>query len=138
MAFRFWLFVSGIVALSAVAAAAWGAHSLNGLAPYPRLASIFETAQRFHLIHAIALFGLAVLFAATDGRRNVWGGITLNLAAIAFLIGIILFSGGIYYQVLNIEQTGMNAVPAGGIAFMVGWVALALSVFGYRSLPQSA
>jgi uncharacterized membrane protein YgdD (TMEM256/DUF423 family) len=131
--FRLWLFISGIVALAAVAAGAWGAHGLTGLAPYPRLTAIFDTAQRFHLAHSIALFGVAVLFAATDGRRNLWGAITLNLAALGFLIGIILFSGGIYYQVLNIQQTGLKVVPAGGMAFMIGWVAVALSAFGFRS-----
>lgn len=130
--FRLWLFLSGLVALAAVAVAAWGAHGAAGLAPYPRLAASFETAQRFHLIHSVALFGVAVLFAATDGRRNLWGAIALNLAAFGFLIGIILFSGGIYYQVLNIQQTGLKVVPAGGMAFMIGWIAVALSAFGYR------
>ena len=136
--FRLWLFIAGIVGLAAVAAGAWGAHALNGLADYPRLASIFETALRFHLVHSVALFGTAILFAATDGRRNVWGAVMLNLAALGFLLGIVLFSGGIYYQVLNIQETGLKVVPAGGIAFMIGWIAVALSAFGFREgSPES-
>jgi uncharacterized membrane protein YgdD (TMEM256/DUF423 family) len=131
--FRFWLFISGIVALAAVVAGAWGAHGITELAAYPRLASIFHTALLFHLIHSLALFAVAVLFAATDGRRNRWGAIMLSLAASGFLIGIILFSGGIYYQVINIQQTGLKIVPAGGASFMIGWLAVALSTFGYRS-----
>jgi uncharacterized membrane protein YgdD (TMEM256/DUF423 family) len=130
--FRIWIFISGIVALGAVAAGAWGAHALTDLAAYPRLASSFESALRFHLIHAIALFGVAILYAATEGRRNAWGAAMLGLAAVSFLIGIALFSGGIYYQVFNIQQTGLKIVPAGGIAFMIGWVAVSLSAFGYR------
>jgi uncharacterized membrane protein YgdD (TMEM256/DUF423 family) len=43
-----------------------------------------------------------------------------------------LFSGGIYYQVLKSVQLGNGIIPAGGISFMVGWGALALSVFGFR------
>ncbi len=136
MAFRIWLFISGLAALSAVAAAAYGAHGLNGLTGYVRLAAIYETAQRFHMIHALALFGAAILMAATEGRRNLWGGLTLNLAALCFLTGILMFSGGIYYQVLNAQQTGVPIVPLGGGAFMVGWAAIALSVFGYRTRPR--
>lgn len=131
--FRLWLFLSGLAALAAVAMAAWGAHAMSDLASYPRLAMSFDTAQRFHMIHSVALFGVAVLFAATDGRRNLWGAIVLNLAALGFLIGILLFSGGIYYQVLNLQQTALKIVPAGGMAFMIGWLAVALSAPGYRS-----
>lgn len=131
--FRFWLFISGIVGLAAVAAGALGAHVLSGLADDPRLASNFDSALQFHLVHAIALFGVAVLFIATDGRRNGWGAVMLNLAALMFLLGIVLFSGGIYYQVANLQQTGLKIVPAGGISFMIGWVAATLSAFGYRT-----
>lgn len=136
--FRFWIFVSGVAALTAVAAAAWGAHGQSVLAADPRLASIFETAQRFHMVHAIALFALAALHAATDGRRNLWGAIMLNLAAIGFVIGIVLFSGGLYYQVMNAAQTGVSIAPVGGVGFMAGWAALSLSAFGFRRQSQPA
>lgn len=137
--FRLWLFVSGLVALAAVAMAAWGAHGLNDyLAANPYHAKIFDTALRFHLIHSVALFGVAILYIATEGRRNVWGAVMLNLTAVAFLAGIALFAGGIYYEVLNIQQTGMPIVPAGGMAFMIGWIAVSLSAFGYHGTsPQN-
>ncbi len=134
--YQFWLFIAGIVALAAVAMAAWGAHGLTGLEPYPRLTEIFDTAQQFHLAHAIALFGVAILFTATEGRRNLWGTVTLNLAAFALLTGTVLFSGGIYYQVLNVQQSGLKVVPAGGMAFMIGWIAVSVSVFGIRGVGK--
>jgi uncharacterized membrane protein YgdD (TMEM256/DUF423 family) len=62
----------------------------------------------------------------------------LNLAAVAFLAGIALFSGGIYYHVLKGVPPSAPIVPAGGLAFMVGWAALALSAFGYRAAPRPA
>jgi uncharacterized membrane protein YgdD (TMEM256/DUF423 family) len=134
MAFRIWLFISGVTALVGVAAAAYGAHKLPELIPIPRLLKIFEIAYQFNLMHAMALFGVAILMAATEGRRNGWGALMLNLTALAFLTGLVLFSGGIYYQVLTVQEASVNVVPFGGIAFMTGWAALSLSAFGYRRL----
>ena len=133
--FRIWLFIAGLVALAAVVAAAHGAHELNRYALFPAAAKIYDTAQLFHMMHAIALFGVAILLATTDGRRHGWSSLMLNLAAVAFLAGIALFSGGIYYHVLKGVPP---SAPAGGLAFMVGWAALALSAFGFRSVTRAA
>jgi uncharacterized membrane protein YgdD (TMEM256/DUF423 family) len=136
--FRIWLFIAGLVALAAVVAAAHGAHELNRYALFPAAAKIYDTAQLFHMTHAIALFGVAILLATTDGRRHGWSSLMLNLAAVAFLAGIALFSGGIYYHVLKGVPPNAPIVPAGGLAFMVGWAALALSAFGFRSVTRTA
>jgi uncharacterized membrane protein YgdD (TMEM256/DUF423 family) len=136
--FRIWLFIAGLVALAAMAAAAHGAHELNRYALFPTAAKIYDTAQLFHMVHAIALFGVAVLLATTDGRRTGWSSAMLNLAALAFLAGIIMFSGGIYYHVLQGVRPNVPIVPAGGIAFMIGWAALALSAFGFRNAERTA
>jgi len=133
MPFRVWLFVAGLLAVAAVLAAAHGAHALNSYALFPSATKIYDTAQLYHILHAIALFGIAILFAATDGRRTGWSSIMLNLAAIGFIAGIAMFSGGIYYQVLSGVKSSTPIVPVGGVSFMIGWAALALSAFGYRS-----
>jgi len=131
MWFRLWLFVSGLLAVSALMAAAYGAHQLKWYAP--GTTKLYETAQLYHMIHSVALFGLGILMAATDGRRRLWSGITLNLAALAFLAGIGLFSGGLYYEVFTGVKPTVQIVPAGGVAFMVGWASVSLSIFGFRS-----
>ncbi len=136
--FRIWLFVAGLVALAAVLAAAHGAHELNRYALFPTAAKIYDTAQLFHMVHAIALFGVAIMLATTEGRRNAWSTAMLNLSAFAFLAGIAMFSGGIYYHVLRGIEPSIPIVPAGGVSFMVGWAALALSAFGYRRVVQEA
>lgn len=132
MSFRVWLFIAGLSALLSVLAAAHGAHALGTLTTLTGAIRAYEIAQIFHLTHAVALFGIATLFAATDGRRYVWGSLMLHLAGLGFLAGMALFSGGIYYQVLKSVQLGNGIIPAGGISFMAGWGALALSVFGFR------
>ena len=133
MAYRIWLFIAGIVAVTALMAAAYGAHQLNRYALIPTVAKIFDIGQLYHMAHALALFGLAILLAATDGRRTAWSSIMINLAGIGFIAGIALFSGGIYYQVITEAKLAQNIVPAGGLSFMAGWTALALSAFGFQS-----
>lgn len=132
MSFRIWLFLAGVFALLSVLAAAHGAHRLGGLATFSGATKAYEIAQLFHMVHALALFGVAVLIAATEGRRRAWAGWMLQIAGIAFILGMVLFSGGIYHQVLREIQGGAPIVPAGGLAYMAGWLALALSAFGFR------
>ena len=127
--FRVWLFIAGVTALLAIMAGAYGAHALNSSALFPTAAKIYDTAQLFHMVHAVALFGIAILMAGTDGRRAGWASWMLHIAALGFLAGMLLFSGGIYYQVLKGVETGMPIVPVGGVSFMIGWAALALSAF---------
>jgi uncharacterized membrane protein YgdD (TMEM256/DUF423 family) len=70
--------------------------------------------------------------AATEGRRNAWTAWTLQIAAFAFLGGILYFSCGIYVQASQDFQSNARIVPMGGMLFMLGWVSLALSAFGFR------
>ncbi len=117
-------------------AAGYGAHSLNGITTFSTAVKIYETGQLFHMLHSIALFGIAILFAATDGWRGTFTNWALQIAALAFLLGIVLFSGGIYYSVFKGAQVGLPVVPTGGGLFLLGWAALAISAFGFgRRLP---
>lgn len=138
MAFRIWLFIAALSSMLAVAAGAYGAHSLNGIVSFSSTVKIYETGQLYHMLHSIAILAVALLLAATEGRRKGWASAMLQIAAVAFLAGIALFSGGIYYHVLMELQTGTQIVPAGGVIFLIGWAALALSVFGFRTAAAGA
>lgn len=130
MSFRFWLFVAGISAAAAVLAGAYGAHALATLAALDK--EIYQTGQLYHLLHSMALFGVAGLMAATDGRRNALATWLTQIAAIAFVVGMLLFSGGIYFHILMGVKANAPLVPAGGMSLTLGWTALALSAFGFR------
>ena len=132
MLFRIWLFFAGIAGGTAVLAAAYGAHGLQNVTTVSPMVKIYDTATLFHALHSVVLAVVATLFAATEGRRGVFTCVMLNIAAVAFLVGIILFSGGIYYHVTQNVQSVTPVVPGGGAAFLVGWAALALSAFGFR------
>jgi len=113
-----WLLIAAINGALAVAAGAFGAHGLQD-----RLSAhdmeIFQTASRYHMYHALAI-GLAAFAARTDAAST-----GANAAAGFFLAGIVLFCGSLYLLAL----TGMRALvfvtPFGGLAFLIGWIALA-------------
>jgi uncharacterized membrane protein YgdD (TMEM256/DUF423 family) len=130
---RFWIFVAGLLGATAVIAGAIGAHAVpRGDAAFAVLGRIFDAAQLYHALHAIALVGVAAVMAGTEGKRTAWAGGLLQVAALGFVLGIAMFSGGIYVQLGQGLASSGGIVPVGGIAFIVGWVAFALSALGMR------
>lgn len=113
-----------------MAGAAYSTHALYSLPPIKT--ALLQTGLRYHLFHSMALFGVAALMAATEGRASLWGRWMPQMAAIFFLAGIFMFSGGIYYHVLHGEKPGVPIIPTGGVSFITGWVLLSLSSFGFR------
>jgi uncharacterized membrane protein YgdD (TMEM256/DUF423 family) len=113
---RRWLAAAGINGFLAVAMGAVGAHLLQG-----RLSAhgidLIETAARYQMFHALALIGVSWIATARPG-------ITAQIAGIAFLVGIALFSGGLYAFGLTSNSGFALLAPFGGIAFMLGWLAL--------------
>jgi|EndMetStandDraft_4_1072995.scaffolds.fasta_scaffold472695_1 uncharacterized membrane protein YgdD (TMEM256/DUF423 family) len=126
--YRIWLFLAGLSGCAALIAASYAAHGLTGIAA-PAMKN-YETASLQHVLHSIAMAIAAGLLIASDGRRSGFGTLVLNLSAFAFLAGIILFSGSLYYEVLRGAQNFRQFVPVGGSLLMAGWVALALSALG--------
>jgi uncharacterized membrane protein YgdD (TMEM256/DUF423 family) len=53
----------------------------------------------------------------------------LNTAGIAFLIGIVLFSGSLYALSLSGIKILGAVAPLGGLAFIAGWVCLAIAAW---------
>lgn len=108
-----WLLVAAVNGFLAVAAGAFGAHSLGGIIG-PQMLGVFATAALYHMFHALAM-GLAAL----SGR-----GRAANVAAALFLIGIVLFCGSLYLLVLTGVRGLGFLTPFGGVAFLAGWAAL--------------
>lgn len=81
-----------------------------------------DTGSRYHLLHAVALLS----FAACKGSNGAWNR-TEQVAAICWLLGICLFSGSLYVMA-GTGLRGLGAVvPLGGVAFVIGWVAVGVS-----------
>jgi uncharacterized membrane protein YgdD (TMEM256/DUF423 family) len=120
--FRLFLALSALNGFIAVALGAFGAHGLRsrlaGLADGAERLDWWRTASSYHLAHALALGLVAVLVARSAG-------VALTVAGFAFLLGIALFSGSLYVMVLSGVRALGAVTPIGGLAFLVGWAALA-------------
>ena len=102
---------------SAVLLGAFGAHALRGVFD-ARSNELWHTAVNYHVWHALAL-ALAV----------GWGrGRSGKVAGLAFAIGIVLFSGSLYALALGAPRWTGIITPFGGLAFLIGWIALGLSL----------
>jgi len=114
------LFLAGLSGALAVIAGAFGAHGLQGRLE-PRLLASFTTAAQYHLTHAVAM-AVAGL-AAWDDRAAP----RARVAAMLFLAGTILFSGSLYALALSGIRFFAFVTPVGGVAFIAGWIMLALA-----------
>lgn len=129
---RTFTMLSAIWGALGVALGAMGAHgvqrALEGADDAARRLGWWETAARYHLVHALALGGVAVLAAQLPASRlpRVAGGL--------FVAGTLLFSGSLYLMALtNLRALGA-VTPFGGLCFIAGWVLCALAA---RGLPRS-
>jgi uncharacterized membrane protein YgdD (TMEM256/DUF423 family) len=112
-----WLLIAAINGFLAVAAGAFGAHGLQGRLDAHHL-EIFETGARYQMYHALAM-GLAAL-----AIRGAAAG-AAQAAAAFFLVGVVLFSGSLYILALTGIRGFGIVTPFGGLAFLIGWGALA-------------
>src|SRR5690606_25990242 len=88
----FWI-AGCLLALTAVAAGAFGAHGLRDRLAEDLL-EIFETGARYQMYHALAL--LAVAWASSH-----WTGSMTTAAGWLFIAGTLVFSGSLYLLALS-------------------------------------
>ncbi|HSQ50522.1 MAG TPA: DUF423 domain-containing protein [Nitrospiraceae bacterium] len=122
------LMLGAILAGSGVAAGAFGAHALKEILDAPML-QVFETATRYVMYHA---FGLCIVSLAMD-RYPEQG---LGKSGWFFIAGILLFSGSLYVVSLAGIRWMGAVTPAGGLAFMIGWLLLGWGVWR-AAIPHS-
>jgi uncharacterized membrane protein YgdD (TMEM256/DUF423 family) len=115
----FFFRLGALSALIAVAAGAFGAHSLRARLS-PDLLAVFETAARYQMYHALALIAVAWASARWPGALPTWAGWL-------FSIGTLLFSGSLYALAVSGARWLGAVTPFGGAAFLAGWVCLALA-----------
>lgn len=118
--------LGAIAALLAVAFGAFGAHVLEPRLDARALRS-FETAARYQMFHGIALVLAGLLADRWPNLRSP------RVAGVAFVVGLVAFSGSLYALALGSPRAFGAVAPIGGTAFMVGWGALAFAgVVGSR------
>jgi len=113
-----------LAALSGFSAVLLGAMGSHFLSPYmtEKGPALFRTANLYHLFHSLALLATALLYSHIPGSKKL-----IELSALCFMLGILLFSGIIYYLALTPGSVIHFIVPVGGMLFMAGWIFLGLS-----------
>ena len=118
---KIWLLLGAVNGLLAVAFGAFGAHGLKARAGAAEL-SAFETGAQHHMYHALALLALAWVASQNSTSLTMaagWG----------FSIGILLFSGSLYYLGITGSRSLVLVTPIGGVAFLIGWLCLAVAAY---------
>jgi uncharacterized membrane protein YgdD (TMEM256/DUF423 family) len=105
--------LGAIMAGIGVALGAFGAHGLKARVS-PEMLTIYETAVTYQFYHCFALIVLG-LVALRVGDQWVMA------TAVAFFVGILVFSGSLYLMVLTDSRWLGAITPLGGLSFLVGW-----------------
>ncbi len=118
-----WLAVASVSGALAVLLGAMGAHSLQARLSADQLSS-WGLAVQYHLIHSLVLLALG-LYASVTGRA-------VNLPALLFTAGILLFAGSIYLLALGGPRWIGPVTPLGGLCLIVGWLSILTLLRGDR------
>jgi uncharacterized membrane protein YgdD (TMEM256/DUF423 family) len=119
-----WFAIGSLLGAVGVALGAFGAHGLKSRVA-PDLLVVWETGVKYHLVHVLALL-------ATAWAAERWAGPWTTAAGWLFVIGITIFSGSLYVLVLSGQRWLGAITPIGGVAFIAGWVALAVAALRVR------
>jgi uncharacterized membrane protein YgdD (TMEM256/DUF423 family) len=130
-----WLLLGALSAGLSVAAGAFAAHGLDNyleqkygsetrtvggreMLRSEKYRHDFKTGAEYQMFHSLALIAVGLL---QDRRKTV----SACVAGWGFSLGILLFSGSLYVLTITGHTTWGMVTPFGGVAFLVGWAALA-------------
>jgi uncharacterized membrane protein YgdD (TMEM256/DUF423 family) len=114
--------LGSLFAALAVGLGALGSHALKSHLTIEQRAT-YQTAVQYQMYHAI---GLVLVGLLAFYRQSRW----FDAAGWSMLIGIILFSGLLYLWLVTGRRFFVYPVPVGGIAFIIGWVLMAIGAMG--------
>jgi uncharacterized membrane protein YgdD (TMEM256/DUF423 family) len=125
--FQIFLSLGSIFAGSAVMAGAFASHALRSQISKPML-EVFEVGTRYQIYHALALLVVAILINQTPTPP-----LLLMVSGWLFIAGILIFSGSLYaLSFTDIKILGA-ITPIGGVAFIAGWIILAIASFQIKA-----
>ena len=116
------LAVAGLLLALATVLGAFGAHALKAQLAPDRL-QVYETAVRYHFLHALGLLGIGLTLRFVPTAPVRW-------AAILVLVGVVLFSGSLYALTFGAPASVLWPVtPLGGLALIAGWISYAVGLW---------
>jgi uncharacterized membrane protein YgdD (TMEM256/DUF423 family) len=108
---------------------AFGAHALKVGLETRGMSSVWDTAVKYQLFHAVALVAVAGWVEARLAKVPSPAIFERAVRQIArwFGIGVLLFSGSLYLLALGAPTWIGVITPFGGLAMMAGWIWLILA-----------
>nr|CAI5841694.1 unnamed protein product [Callosobruchus analis] len=103
--------IAGVMGATAVALGAYGAHRSYPKDKAHELKPVFETANRMHFFHSLALLGVPLC-------QNP------RVVGTLIITGTILFSGPCYYYAFTGEHKFGKLAPIGGTILIIGWLSM--------------
>ena len=116
---RLFVVMGAISGFIAVGAGAFGAHGLRTRL-VPDLLTVFETAARYQMYHALGLIAAAWV-------ASRWPGTLAGAGGWLFVAGTLVFSGSLYALALTGVRSLGAVTPLGGLCFLAGWLCLAVA-----------
>lgn len=121
---KLFMMIAAAYGAISVAAGAFGAHGLKKTLE-PHMLEVWQTAAQYQMYHALALLAVAWLISKQPSGAA-------TAAGWAFVVGVLVFSGTLYALALSGVKILGAITPIGGVAFIVGWICLAV---GASKLP---
>jgi len=122
--------VTGIIAcLICIVLGAFGAHALKAMLGPSEIAT-WKLGTEYQFMHGLALILLS-LFHSIESKLIKW-------SYIAFLLGILLFSGSLYLLTFKsvLLPSALSIIgpltPIGGILLILGWLFFLLAIFKHQ------
>ena len=112
---------AGISGVTATGMAAYSSHGLDP-ATHAHQLELIRTGVQLDYVHLVAMLGVAAL-AALGRLHTGWA----TAAQWVFLAGGMLFAGTLYLLRLGAPASMGASVPVGGMAYILGWVALTVA-----------
>ena len=119
---RIFLAIASMFGGISVVLGAFASHALKDRLSANSLA-IWSTGTKYQMYHALALMLVAILVSRFPDST------LLTVAGYAFIIGTFIFSGSLYALTLTGIKWLGAITPIGGMAFIVGWLCLALATW---------
>lgn len=118
---RLFILIASLLGATGVACGAYASHGLSNWAS-PQQIELFSTAVTYQLFHAITLFAVCILSLFYRSR-------ILLISQCFFALGVVFFSGSLYWYVLSGVKLLGAITPIGGLLLILAWLLLGLSVF---------
>ena len=121
-----WSAIASAVLGLAVVLGAFGAHALKGRLDDYAIA-IYDKAVFYHFIHGLGLFIVSIL-----PKLGLISSTAAMRVCSLLTAGILLFSGSLYALAISGERILGAVTPLGGVAFILAWLLLAISLARHK------